>query len=468
MEVLASRCLPWSRGKSLQKDQRLALAAISVGFLMITLDATIVNVALGAIGADLGGSPAVAQWVVDGYTVAFASLLLLAGSLADRIGVRRGFIVGLAVFVVASAACAVANSVGFLIGARVAQGIGAAWLMACSLALIAHTFVGPHARRRALAVWGAVSGIGLASGPVVGGILVTSIGWRAIFFANVPVGIAAGWLLVLHAEEAPRRRRSLDLPGQVLAIASLAALTAGFINAGVGGWTARVTLALFIFGGLASAAFVLLERTVRRPLIDPDIFRNTTFTTAVAIGFLFNFCLYGSIFCLAVGLERLRGFDALETGFALLPMTVATAAMALLAGRLVPRFGEWRVLLVGLASGAAGATLIAVNGRPANLGLLLVCTVPIGFTAVAMPAMTGLAMTNAAKLGLGLSAGVFNTSRQAGGALGVAVLGTALTAGSAVSLRPAFVLVACAYGLAVALAAVGGRRTHVSARHHLT
>ena len=175
---------------------------------------------------------------------------------------------------------------------------------------------------------------------------------------------------------------------------------------------------------------MLLERTVRRPLIDPAIFRNTTFTTAVAIGFLFNFCLYGSIFCLAVGLERLRGFDALETGFALLPMTAATAAMALLAGRLVPRLGEWPVLLAGLTSGAVGATLVALNGRPANLGLLLVSTVPIGFTALAMPAMTGLAMASAPKLGLGLSAGVFNTSRQAGGALGVAVLGTALTAGS--------------------------------------
>jgi len=253
---------------------------------MITLDATIVNVALGAIGADLGGSPAVAQWVVDGYTVAFASLLLLAGSLADRIGVRRGFILGLAVFVLASAACAIANSVAFLIAARVAQGSGAAWLMACSLALIAHTFAEPQARRRALAVWGAVSGIGLASGPVVGGILVTSIGWRAIFFANVPVGIAAGWLLMLHADETSRRRRSLDLPGQVLAMSSLAALTAGFINAGADGWTAEATLALVIFGGLALAAFVLLERTVRRPLIDMAIFRETTFTTAVAIGFL--------------------------------------------------------------------------------------------------------------------------------------------------------------------------------------
>src|SRR5690242_8345691 len=193
MEVFAIRALPRPRARRRSKGQGLALVAISAGFLMITLDATIVNVALGAIGSDLGGAASIAQWVVDGYTVAFASLLLLAGSMADRIGVRRGFVVGLAVFVAASAACALANSVSSLIVARVAQGVGAAWLMACSLALIAHTFAEPQARRRALAVWGAVSGIGLASGPLVGGILVASIGWRAIFFANVPVGLVAGW-----------------------------------------------------------------------------------------------------------------------------------------------------------------------------------------------------------------------------------------------------------------------------------
>jgi DHA2 family methylenomycin A resistance protein-like MFS transporter len=267
---------------------------------------------------------------------------------------------------------------------------------------------------------------------------------------------------MLHADETPHRRRPLDLPGQVLAMFSLAALTAGFISAGGHGWAAGVTLALVISGGLASAVFVLLERTLRRPLIDPAIFRNATFTTAVAIGFLFNFCLYGSIFCLAVGLERLRELDALETGFALLPMTAATAAMALLAGRLVPRLGEWPVLIAGLTSGAAGATLVALNGRHANLGLLLVATVPIGFTALAMPAMTGLALASAPRLGLGLAAGVFNTSRQAGGALGVALLGSVLTAGRSVSLRPVFLLVACAYGLAVALAAIGLGRTRVS------
>src|SRR4051794_12837742 len=178
-------------------------------------------------------------------------------------------------------------------------------------------------------------------------------------------------------------------------------------------------------------------RTVRQPLIDPDVFRDNAFTKVVAIGFVFNFYLYGSIFCLAVGLGRLRGLDALDTGFALLPMTVVTAAMALSAGRLVPRLGEWPVVAAGLTSGAVGATLVALNGSHAHLALLLLCTVPIGVTALAMPAMTGLAMASGPRLRHGLSAGVFNASRQAGGALGVAVLGTILASGpgGSVSLR---------------------------------
>ena len=213
MELVAAHCVPSTRSRGRSQRQALALAAISAGFLMITLDATIVNVALRAIGADLGGAPSTAQWVVDGYTVAFASLLLLAGSLADRSGARTGFLV--------------AGSVTFLVAARVAQGIGAAWLMPSSLALITHTFAEPQARGRALAVWGAVSGIGLASGPLVGGILVASVGWRAIFLVNVPVGLVAARVLARHADETTRRRRPLDLPGQLLAMFSLAALTGG-------------------------------------------------------------------------------------------------------------------------------------------------------------------------------------------------------------------------------------------------
>src|SRR4051812_28667576 len=213
-------------------SRALGLTAICLGFLMITLDATIVNVALGAIGSDLGGALSTAQWIVNGYTLAFAALLLSAGALADRLGSRTGFLVGLAVFGLGSAACACATSLTTLIVARVIQGTGAAALMPCSLALIAHTFPDARDRRRALGLWGGASGIGLAAGPVLGGILTAALGWRAIFLVNLPIAAAAGQLLLRHVVETPRHRHPLDFPGQILATAGLAALTGGFIIAG--------------------------------------------------------------------------------------------------------------------------------------------------------------------------------------------------------------------------------------------
>ena len=176
------------------RSRAAGLTAISLGFLMITLDATIVNVALGPIGSDLGGALSTAQWIVNGYTLAFAALLLSAGALADRLGSRNGFLAGLAVFGLGSAACACATSLAALIVARVIQGTGAAALMPCSLALIAHTFPDSHERRRALGMWGAASGIGLAAGPVLGGILTAALGWRAIFLVNLPIAAAAAGL----------------------------------------------------------------------------------------------------------------------------------------------------------------------------------------------------------------------------------------------------------------------------------
>ena len=240
MKLLADR--------TIVRSPTLGLTAICLGFLMITLDATIVNVALGPIGTDLGGAVSTAQWIVNGYTLAFAALLLSAGALADRLGLRTGFLVGLAVFALGSAACACATSLAALIVARVVQGAGAAALMPCSLALIAHMFPDSGDRRRALALWGGASGIGLAAGPVLGGILTAGFGWRAIFLVNVPIAAAAAELLRRHVKETPRHRHPLDLPGQIIATAGLATLTGGFIVAGS-------SIFLFAFYTITSGGF---------------------------------------------------------------------------------------------------------------------------------------------------------------------------------------------------------------------
>src|SRR4051794_14032676 len=351
------------------RSRALGLTGICLGFPLITLDATIVNVALGPIGADDGGSLSTAQCIVNGYTLAFAALLLSAGALADRVGSRTGFLAGLAIFALGSATCAGATSLTVLIVARVIQGAGAAALMPCSLALIAHAYPEARERRRALGLWGGASGIGLAAGPVLGGVLIAALGWRAIFLVNVPIAAAAAVLLVRHVDETHRHGHPLDIPGQVLAIAGLASLTAGFIAAGGQGWGA--TLTLLVTGLVLAGAFVVVERTVAHPMVDPLLFREPTFSSAVAIGTVFNFCLYGAIFCLAIDLQRARGLDPLHTGLALLPMTVATGAMAFLSGRLVSRVGEWRAIVVGLVAGAVGALLIALQPAGASLTALI-------------------------------------------------------------------------------------------------
>jgi MFS transporter, DHA2 family, methylenomycin A resistance protein len=454
--------------RAVGRRRLLGLTAISLGFLMITLDATIVNVALGPIGRDLGGALATAQWIVNGYTLAFAALLLSAGALADRLGLRTGFLIGLAVFGLGSAACACAASLTALIVARAVQGAGAASLMPCSLALIAHMFPEPSDRRRALAMWGGASGIGLAAGPVLGGVLTAAFGWRAIFLVNVPIAAAAAGLLCRHVEETPRHSHPLDLPGQSLATIGLAALAGGFILAGSQGWAGRVTVGLLAVGVASTTGFVLVERAVRHPMVEPLLFRERTFSIAVALGVIFNFCLYGSIFCLAIDLHRAHGFDALQSGLALVPMTVATGSMASLSGRLVGHIGEWNAIVVGLSAGTAGALLISLAGA-GGVTVLILCTLPIGVTALAMPAMTAAAMSHAPPRRIGLASGVFNAARQTGGALGVAVLGALLArGGGAVSLHAAFLATAVAYVSGVALAFSGRRRARRITRLHTT
>jgi DHA2 family methylenomycin A resistance protein-like MFS transporter len=444
------------------RSPTLGLTVISLGFLMITLDATIVNVALGPIGNDLGGAVSTAQWIVNGYTLAFAALLLTAGALADRLGLRTGFLLGLAVFALGSAACAGATSLGELIIARVLQGAGAAGLMPCSLALIAHMFTDPGDRRRALGVWGGALGIGLAAGPVLGGVITAALGWRAIFMVNVPIAAVAAQLLRRHVAETPRHRHALDLPGQIISTVGLAALTGGFIVAGTKGWDASLTLGLLAAGIASTAGFALVERSVGHPMIDPVLFRERTFSIALALGVIFNFCLYGAIFCLAIDLHRAQGLDPLDTGLALLPMTIVTGSMAFLSSRLVNRLGDWTAIVVGLTAGTGGALLIALAPTGA-VATLIVSSLPIGVTALAMPAMTAVAMSHAPPQRVGLASGVFNASRQTGGALGVAVLGALLTGRNGhLALNAAFLAAAGVYAGGIALSLSGWSRTRRS------
>jgi MFS transporter, DHA2 family, methylenomycin A resistance protein len=385
-----------------QRARRLGLAAICLAFLMITTDTTIVNVALGPIVHDLGGSLSSAQWIVSGYTIVFATFLLSAGALADRIGSKTALLAGLVVFGVASAACAAAPSMGALIAARAVQGLGAAALMPCSLALITHTFPAGPERRGALAAWGGISSIGLAAGPVVGGAIVDGVGWRLIFLINLPIAALSMAGVLAYVTETARHRHPFDLAGQALVIVALGGLSGGFILAGSLGWGAAATLGLLGLGLLAALAFWRVERLVALPMIPPELFRRRQFRAVVTVGAVYNFCFYGNLFVLSLYFHEALGLSPLDTGLALLPLTLIIGVIAFNSGRLITWLGEWRAMILSLSAGAVGAAVLAVFGGD-SVAVTILASLPFALVSLTMQAMTALAMEGTPVERIGLS-----------------------------------------------------------------
>jgi DHA2 family methylenomycin A resistance protein-like MFS transporter len=273
------------------------------------------------------------QWVVDAYTLALASIMLTAGSTADRIGARKVFTFGLAAFAVGSAACAAAPALGVLVAARAVQGLGASAMLPCSLALLVHQFPDARARARALGVWGAMGSLGVALGPVAGGVLITLAGWRSIFLVNVPICLVTIVLLRRYATESPRNSgRRVDVPGLLLGVTMLAAITAGFITAGEQGWLAPLPGALLVAGLITGWLFVRAERRHPHPLLPLTLFRSRELSGATGVGLLFNLVLYGTLLCLSLYLQQARHESVLATGLLLLPSSVFVGVGSLASG----------------------------------------------------------------------------------------------------------------------------------------
>jgi MFS transporter, DHA2 family, methylenomycin A resistance protein len=387
----------------------LSLVAVCVGFFVIQLDATVVNVALPDIARSLGASLSRLQWVVDAYTLALAGLMLTAGSLADRLGSRRVFVTGMAIFTVGSFACSLAPDQGFLVAARVAQGTGAAALLPCSLALIVHQFPDHRARARALGAWGAAGSVGVATGPVLGGVLIAAVGWRAIFLVNVPVGVLEIRLLMTYVSEVPRRApEPIDKPGLGLSVIALGLVTAAFIEGGALGWRAVVPTLLLVLGLAGGAAFVRVERQSRAPMLPLSLFGSRPFTSAVFVGSCFNLSLYGSLLCLSIFLQQTRGESALRTGLLLLPMAVMVALGSVASGRLTGRVGHRLPMMTGLVTGAGGALVLSQVSTHTSLGVIVAGTLALGLCSVAMPALSSLAVGAAPSARAGLASGVLN------------------------------------------------------------
>lgn len=411
---------------------RLPLAAICLGYFLVILDVTVVTVAVPVIGTDLHAGVTALQWVVDGYTLAFAGPLLACGGLGDRFGGKPMFLLGLVVFTAASAACGLAPSAGALIGARLVQGIGAALMVPASLALLRNAYPDRESRARAFGVWGMVAGCAAAIGPVLSGILVSTIGWRSVFFVNLPVGVL-GWVLTARfvpAAPTVRDRRSLDLPAQLAGVLALAGLTSALIEAGPLGWGAPLVLGGIVVFGLAAVGFVVLERRSDAPMLPLDLFGNRRFSASAVIGVLLNLGFYGLLFAAPLYFERTHHLGALATGLALLPMALMPMISSPLAGRVAARTGPHVPITIGLLIGAAGILGWLVAGPDTGYPALVLPMAAAGFgTGFTMPAATAAIMEAAPAERGGIASAVLNAARQTGSAIGVAVVGTLLGSG---------------------------------------
>src|SRR4051812_26757783 len=431
------------------------LVAICTGYFMVILDATIVNTALPAIGEDLGAGVSTLQWVVSGYTLVFAALLLTGGAVGDRLGHRGVFEAGLALFTLASLAGGLAPSAEALVAARAIQGVGAALAVPTSLALLRATYERPAERARALGIWGGVAGLAAASGPVLGGLLTEAVGWRAVFLVNVPIGAAGLWPTARHVIRTTADRPPPAPPaGQLLGLTALAALTFALIEAGSLGWTAPAVLAGFALAAAASTGFVLTERRIAGPMLPRELFRDPSLAAGSAVGLLLNLGFYGQLFVFNLYLPQVRGLSPEIAGLALLPRAAGVGVASIAPGRLRARPGPRPAMLAGLATGAAGLFGLIVAGAETPYWLLVPPLVATGAgMAFTMPAATTAVVEAAPARLSGVAAGLINAARQAGGAIGVAVLG-ALVAGGGGFLPGLHASLAIAGGAFLAAAAI--------------
>ena len=433
------------------------IAATSLGFVLVQLDVSILNVALARIGAVLGTGVVGLQWVVDAYTIAFASLMLSAGALGDRIGARRAYMSGFILFVLASLGCGLAPGVGTLIAARAVQGIGAALLVPCSLALLTHACRGDAtARGQAISLWTAAASVSLAAGPVLGGVLIDTLGWRTIFFINLPIGAAGLWLTQVFVEDTPQRDSGFDGMGQALALVTLLVLTGTVIEAGRLGFGSAIALCGFAVAAVAGTCFVVVEARGQDPMLPLHFFRQPTFSSAAAIGLLINLTLYGGIFVLGLYLQQIRRYSPMVAGFAFLPFPVALGVSNLAAGRLGgrPRLGV--PIAGGLLLGGVGFLLLRHLGVATSYAAMVpgLVVIPAGI-GLAVPLMTSALLSTVPGSRSGVAAGVLNTVRQAGGGIGVALFGALMAVRGVPGIQTAFVASAVLLAGGALIAATG-------------
>ncbi|HYK07322.1 MAG TPA: DHA2 family efflux MFS transporter permease subunit [Gaiellaceae bacterium] len=405
------------------------LAAVSFGLFMIMLDNTVVNVALPAIQEDLGASLSELQWIVAGYALTFAALMLIGGKLADAFGRRLIFVIGIVIFTAASLWCGLSDTGEMLIVARAVQGAGAALMNPATLSIISATFP-PKQRGAAIGIWAGVSALALAIGPLVGGLLTEHLSWHWIFFINVPVGmiaIAATFLLVTESKD--ETHVSLDLPGLGTSALGLFALTYGLIEANTYGWTSARIVGSFVVAVVALVSFVMIERRRRFPMLDLTLFRSGTYTGANVAMLLVALSMFGVFFFVSLYMQNVLGYSAVQAGAAFLPMTLLIILIAPIAGKTSDRFGSRWLMTIGMVLLGVQLLYFSQLSSTADFWNLLPGFIlgGVGMSMAMTP--TAAAATRAVPVHKsGVGSAVLNAMRQVGGSIGIALMGAIVAA----------------------------------------
>ncbi|WP_035555153.1 MFS transporter [Burkholderia sp. 9120] len=401
------------------------LAATCISYTVVLLDASIVNVALGEISHTLRSNIAGLQWVVNAYTLTFASLLMTGGTLGDRLGARNVYLTGLSVFVLGSVLCGFAPDLTTLTLARALQGVGSAMLVPCSLALINDAYPLPARRAAAVSLWMGCGGVAMASGPLIGGLLIHLFGWRSIFFVNVPIGLAGIWLAQAVERTASPGTRHVDLPGQLAGIVALGTVIGVLIEGHRLGWQSAPIVAGIAISGVAWVAFFVIETRTQHPMLPMPFFRNALFSASTFVSMVSAFVFYGMLFTFSLFYQQARGYSALDTGLAFLPMTGMVALGGLLSSRVVKRLGTRESMCIAFVLYALGALGMSLTNAASPYWVAVVPMLAIGMASgFISPAATSPALGTVDKNRAGIAAAVLNSARQSGSALGVAIFGT--------------------------------------------
>ena len=404
----------------------LILGICCMSLLLVGMDVTIVNVALPAIQRDLHASVAGLQWIMDAYTLVVASLLMLSGSVSDRVGRRKIFQIGLSLFIAGSLLCSLAHSIGQLVACRALQGLGASMLNPVALSIIANVFTDPRDRARAVGIWGAVGGVSFAVGPLLGGALTQAVGWRSIFWVNIPLGIIAVVLAAIYVPESKApRARAFDPVGQLLVFAGLTAVTYAVIDGRHLGWFSPTIVGLLVAAGVCVLGFLVYEPRRREPLVDLRFFRSVPFSSATILGLCAFASFAGFLFLNVLYLQQARGYSAFHTGLCTLPLAIMMMVCSPLSGRMVANFGTRPSLLISGGGFLLSTLLLTGLTNETPLALLLVAYALFGVgLGMVNPAITNNAVAGMPLAQAGVAAAIASTSRQVGAALGVAVAGT--------------------------------------------